>query len=789
MAKYLIFIFSTLIFSKSFSQSCTCSWPGKTLIVNGDFSAPNTIDSSVGFQTDYSDTFDYGYGKVYWTRNVDSVYSAGYHIWSGFGSIPGPGGKGHFLIFDGAAVASSSPPYPSFAKSPYNVLRYINIPVIKGIKYNFSYYASTIDTGNYTSAYGYSQATLDVLINNDTISSYTTDGDSIGVWHFNSGCWVADTDMATIRLIDTNESWFDNDFMIADIAFAPCVYFQSIKDSIKCYTAYFEDSTNSSYKLSYKWNFGDGSTDTGSTVSHTYTANGTYYVTLATMDSVGYTDTLYDTVKINVLPMKYAIKDSLYNCTAVQFSALHISGDIASKYTWSFGDGTSGTGDPSSHNYSDTGNYLVTLLLLNSQGCPDTLDTSITIKPSTMNYSIHDSITQCRHLLFIANSLSGESAVNYSWSFGDGTSGTGSNVTHNYSNGGSYPVSLVTTNNDGCIDTFATTVSLPIANMHYGIFDSATSCKSAIIMAVYDSGENAVSYKWYFGDGNTGSANPVSHIYVGGGNYQISLVVTDSLGCTDSINTPIHLNGYITIKATGDTTVCADAPAQLHAYGASTYSWLPPYSLSDPNQPDPIAKTDSTTKYIVTGTDDNGCIGKDSVMITILPGPTLTLRSNGQIISCTNKTVQLFATGAVSYSWQPAQYCDDSTSSQPIVSPQNTTTFYVTGIGANGCSSKGSIVVDADKQPNVFMPSAFTPNSDGKNDIIYPIIACDFIFESFHVYNRWGQEVFMTKTYMQGWDGRFKGVPCEIGSYYYFIKGHSHEGEDLLIKGDIALIR
>ncbi|HXS35673.1 MAG TPA: PKD domain-containing protein [Flavipsychrobacter sp.] len=784
IAKYVIIILSTLIFSKTFAQSCTCSWPGKTLIVNGDFSDPNTLDSSVGFQTDYSDTFDYGYGKIYWTRNVDSVYSAGYHIWTSFGSIPGPGGKGHFLIYDGAAVKSSSPPYPNFAKLPYDVLRYVNIPVIKGIKYNFNYYCNTIDSGVYISA----QPTLDILINNDTISSYTTNGDSAGIWHFNSACWVADTNMITIRITDTNKSWFGNDFMIADVAFTPCVYFQSIKDSIKCYTAYFKDSTNSSFRLSYKWSFGDGSTDTGIAVTHTYAANGTYYVTLATMDSVGYADTLYDTVKINVLPMKYAIKDSIYNCTAVQFSASRISGDLASKYTWNFGDGSSGIGNPTNYNYSDTGTYPVILLLLNSQGCPDTLDTSVTIKPAAMNYSIYDSIVKCRRLLFTANSLSSENAVSFTWNFGDSTTGTGNPVTHNYNNSGTYPVSLVATNKNGCTDSFATTVSLS-NNINYTIADSAINCIKAMFDAVHINGDTASSYLWSFGDGATDTNYNTTHQYSNTGNYTVSLIVSNKQGCADTANTTINLVHPIPITTSGDTTICQGTTAQLHAYGAATYSWLPPYSLSDPNSADPISTASVTTTYIVTGTDNGGCVGKDSLQVKILPGPTLILNSNGQIISCTNKTVQLFATGAINYSWQPAKYCDDSASSQPIVSPQNTTTFYVTGIGANGCSSKGSIIVDADKQPNVFMPSAFTPNGDGKNDLVYPIIACDFVFESFHIYNRWGQEIFTTKTYMQGWDGRFKGVPCEIGSYYYFVKGHSQEGEELLIKGDIALIR
>ncbi|HXS37674.1 MAG TPA: PKD domain-containing protein [Flavipsychrobacter sp.] len=650
------------------------------------------------------------------------------------------------------------------------------------------------------------------------------------------------------------------------------VYYDDyIQDTVTCNTATFTPFIISDSAIkSYKWNFGDGSTDTGKTVSHTYDSNGTYLVTLIAKDTLGKNDTLSDSVVIHVLPMSYNITDSIFDCTDVRLKAIYVSGDTSKAYVWDLDDGSTGSGISITHDYSNTGNYIISLFLINSQGCPDTVRDNIAIKPAAMSYSIVDSFLKCKEVEFTAISSGFDTAVSYGWDFGDGSTGSAYSMNHMYSNYGTYAVSLVVTNKNGCTDTFNTSIiiappvmnysitdsiiscetviltgsyiggdiaisylwnlgdgtvgntnpvthtysksnnysisliltngigcvdtintiiTLPVPDIHYNITDSVTSCKSAILTAVYDSGENAANYKWYFGDGKTESANPVSHIYPGGGNYVVSLIIIDSLGCTDSISVPIHLNGYITIQATGDTSVCADAPAQLHAYGASTYSWLPPYSLSDPNQADPVAKTDSTTKYIVTGTDDNGCTGKDSVMVTILPGPALSLSTNGAVITCSNKVVQLFATGAQSYVWQPGVYCDDSISSSPIVSPNQATTFYVTGTGVNGCTSKSSISIPADRQPDVFMPSAFTPNGDGLNDKIYPRIYCDFIFGSLHIYNRWGQEVFETKTYGEGWDGRFYGVPCEIGTYYYFIKGTTDSGDPITLKGDITLIR
>jgi gliding motility-associated-like protein len=90
----------------------------------------------------------------------------------------------------------------------------------------------------------------------------------------------------------------------------------------------------------------------------------------------------------------------------------------------------------------------------------------------------------------------------------------------------------------------------------------------------------------------------------------------------------------------------------------------------------------------------------------------------------------------------------------------------------------------------VVMPNAFTPNGDGINDVIYPITLCDFTFESFSVYNRWGQRVFFTNTYMNGWDGTFNGVQQPLDVYAYFVTGHvTGTNKQILRKGNITLIR
>src|SRR6185312_6778357 len=108
---------------------------------------------------------------------------------------------------------------------------------------------------------------------------------------------------------------------------------------------------------------------------------GTYNVTLIATDSLGKTDTLSDSIVIHVLPMSYNITDSIFDCTDIRLKAIHISGDTSKTYTWNLGDGSTGSGISITHDYADTGNYNISLALVNSQGCPDTIRNSIAIKP------------------------------------------------------------------------------------------------------------------------------------------------------------------------------------------------------------------------------------------------------------------------------------------------------------------------------------------------------------------------------------------------------------------------
>lgn len=159
------------------------------------------------------------------------------------------------------------------------------------------------------------------------------------------------------------------------------------------------------------------------------------------------------------------------------------------------------------------------------------------------------------------------------------------------------------------------------------------------------------------------------------------------------------------VKTSDDATVCAGDPVQLNTTGAATYLWTPATGLSNTGIANPVATPDVTTEYSVTGTTMNGCTAKDTVNITAYSKPVIS--KSDDITICNNASVQLFASGGITYTWTPPATLDNPSTSNPIASPANNTTYYVTVSNAN-CSNNDSIKVNVKPEP-VFMVSSPAP--------------------------------------------------------------------------------
>ncbi len=291
------------------------------------------------------------------------------------------------------------------------------------------------------------------------------------------------------------------------------------------------------------------------------------------------------------------------------------------------------------------------------------------------------------------------------------------------------------------------------------------------------------NYLW-----NTGATTPTITIQQSG-TYWVQITGTGCQNGTDTIAVDFHPLPDIVINPAAPV-ICKGQSVKLNASGpAGSYSWTPTNYLQQPTSATPLAAPPVTTRYYVSLTDNNGCTGRDSVTVTVSPGPQLSVTSAETTVSCAQQWVQLQATGAATYQWEPAALCDNPAIADPKVRPTTSTTFYVKGTDAFGCTAVDSIRIDAFRAAIFFVPDAFSPNGDGLNDIFMPRIYCGFQLDKFMVYNRYGQQVYTTTKPDTGWDGTFNRLPADVGTYFWYIEGKDDKGQRMSRKGDVQLLR
>ncbi|HYV91963.1 MAG TPA: choice-of-anchor L domain-containing protein [Chitinophagales bacterium] len=280
-------------------------------------------------------------------------------------------------------------------------------------------------------------------------------------------------------------------------------------------------------------------------------------------------------------------------------------------------------------------------------------------------------------------------------------------------------------------------------------------------------------------------------------------IVTGVNSCfTTSDTVTVTVSPGVNASAFGSATVCPGDTVQLSASGGTTYSWSPPDGLSDPDSQNPFAVNFSSITYNVLVANQFGCSDTASVTINVYDIPDVVVtpqdpNPNGHCDTSIylGNSVNLSATGGVSYLWTPSTYLDDQFSATPVsILPQDSfITYYVTVTSAEGCKNIDSVTVCVNWNSLVLVPSAFSPNKDGHNDVCRLLVRGIFSLENFYIYNRWGEIVFQTNdlNYAEnnGWDGNYKGAEEPVAVYVYLVIGSDHDGNTIQRNGNVTLVR
>ncbi len=299
--------------------------------------------------------------------------------------------------------------------------------------------------------------------------------------------------------------------------------------------------------VSWVWNFGDGNTSNIQNPTHTYSAPGTYNITLTASDgNTAVAEVKANYITVNPLPT-VSFSTPTTNC-AVPYSpsfnsVLPNSGSFT--YSWDFGNGqTSSNQVPTNANYTTTGTFDVVLTVTNTQtGCINSFSQQISVFEYNTDFTVSaNTVCVGESVSFQDQSTGG--ANSWLWNFGNGASSNSQNPIISYPTSGTYEVTLTSQNTvNGCMDNFSQTIEvLPLPEPSFT--GTPTIGCDPLVVDYTNTSSGTGTFEWNFGNGNTFTGqNPPDQTYLNIGSYNVSLTFTDENGC---INT-VTQNNYIQV--------------------------------------------------------------------------------------------------------------------------------------------------------------------------------------------------------------------------------------------------
>jgi gliding motility-associated-like protein len=559
------------------------------------------------------------------------------------------------------------------------------------------------------------------------------------------------------------------------------------------------ESTNGGDIRSYYWDFGDpnsgADTSDSPVAAYTFPTAGTYTVTLITNKGGECSDTAI--TEANVYPGFVANFTVSGSCLQNGFTFKDASTTeygVVNSWSWNFGDpatlaDTSHVQTPEPYLYSQTGTVTAQLIVGNSKGCLDTLAREVVIldRP-VVTVPFRDTLICRKDDLQL--SATTDVPATYSWTpLGDITNANTANPIVSPGVSTTYYVTVDAGGN--CLNMDSIRVNV-IDKVTLSLGNDTTICLTDAVQL--QPVTNGLSFTW--SPAETLSSDTAKNTFATPAattTYRLNARVG---GCAANDAITIYTAPYPEASVSPAVPICYGTTAQLSAmHSGNEFTWAPAGSLLQANTLTPTAAPFQTTVYTFTtrNTTAGSCPKpvSDTVRVVVVPPVRVFAGNDTNIV--VGQTLQLQATGALNYTWSPPTYLNNMAVSNPEVTmaaSATNITYMVKGTTAEGCSDVDSITVYQYKTlPEIFIPSAFTPNNDGLDDMLRPIIAGMKKFENFSVYNRWGQLLYTTSVPGQGWNGLYRGVPQPEGTYIYIATATDYLDKPVVRRGTVVLIR
>ena len=304
-----------------------------------------------------------------------------------------------------------------------------------------------------------------------------------------------------------------------------------------------------------------------------------------------------------------------------------------------------------------------------------------------------------------------------------------------------------------------------------------------------------MQYQWNLGDGSVSNADSLSHIYNYPGTYNIQLHASAAGGCFSDTTIQVIVKPGVSPSFTAKN-ICIDLLLPLtntsNAPGATVVNYLWDFDngqISD--QKNPVFSYPAPGNYTIKlSASTPECPDAKTVSQSIaVTAPASGIRYPDQpAIINYPEPVEARPIGITAV-WSPAAYLNNPHLYKPLFRSFVDQQYNIALTTDAGCITVDTILVKVYKKTKIHVPSAFTPNGDGKNDVLKPLLFGFRKVNYFRVYDRWGQILFEAHDDLHGWDGTFKGSPLDIQTVIWVIDAEDVDGKNHLEKGMTTILK
>ncbi len=543
----------------------------------------------------------------------------------------------------------------------------------------------------------------------------------------------------------------------------------------------FSDRSTTTYGnvTEWLWDFGDGIQSLDKNPNHLYQQGGNFTVTLSAVSDKGCRDSQAKTVTVHPMPQANFSFTPVCLNTPVTFTdnTTISSGSITSR-SWLFNNNLINSASTFNHTFTNLTNFDVTLISSSSFGCADTVTQTITVHPLPVA-SVRPDTAIC---IGEAVQLFASGGIRYQWQPSASlNSDTIADPVATPTATTNYTITVIDVNSCRDDENVAITVN-PLPPTNAGV--DTYICEGDSYQL---NGTGGISFIWSPGNlvSDSTIANPTT---TPADTTTYFLTSFNQFGCKNMDSITLAVQHPINLTVSEDQDLCEGKSLVLTASGGLYYEWLP--SGGQPNNTGPEYTVSPVVSTTYTVSISNDCFSASgSIDVTVHGLPFVDAGVDDSMIRDEFVFLKGTSTGIDNY-WSPPAGLDDPQSLGTRASPFNTTTYTLTSVSEYGCEAIDSVKIDVRVVNLLLIPTAFSPNGDGVNDIykIIKVLNVERLLD-FKIFNRWGQIVFETTDINIGWDGTFKDERQELAVYVFYIKALNRDGEIITKEGNVTLVR